>query len=396
MSTILSKRDLEFILYEWLDAEQLTAHPRFAEHSRDTFDAVLEVAETIAEQHFRTHYRASDLNEPSFDGSTVSVIPEVKKALAAFNDTGLNAANLDAELGGIQLPHLVHRACFTWVQAANISTSGYPMLTMGNANLQLAYGSEQQISTFVKPMLEGRFFGTMAMSEPQAGSSLTDLETRAVLEEDATDDPLGARYRLFGTKMWISGGEHELSENIVHLVLAKTQKGIGTKGLSLFIVPKYLVNPDTTLGARNDVVLAGLNHKMGFRGITNTLLNFGEGQHTPDGAPGAIGYLVGEEGRGLQYMFHMMNEARIGVGAGAAALAYTGHLEALEYAKTRTQGRTRERQGSLGAPGADHRPSRCAPHAAGLEVLCRRCAGPGAVCREVARPQRSRIRHRRP
>jgi hypothetical protein len=140
--------------------------------------------------------------------------------------------------------------------------------------------------------------------------------------------------------MWISGGDHELTENIVHLVLAKIPGGPpGVKGLSLFIVPKFLVNPDGSLGDRNDVVLAGLNHKMGYRGTTNTLLNFGEGVHSPGGKAGAVGYLVGEVHRGLTYMFHMMNEARIGVGMGATVVGYTGYLHALEYARTRIQGR---------------------------------------------------------
>ena len=255
------------------------------------------------------------------------------RALAAFAETGLLAGTMDEDLGGIRLPHVVHRACFAWFQAANIATSAYPMLTMANAGLLLAHGTRAQIATYVTPMAEGRFTGTMCLSEPQAGSSLSDVETRAVPEADG-------RYRLFGRKMWISGGDHELSENIIHLVLARVQGARpGVKGLSLFIVPKYLVGEDGTLGPRNDVVLAGLNHKMGYRGTTNTLLSFGDGAHSPGGEGGAVGYLVGEENRGLEYMFHMMNEARIGVGAGAAALGYTGYLEALEYARARPQGR---------------------------------------------------------
>jgi butyryl-CoA dehydrogenase len=169
----------------------------------------------------------------------------------------------------------------------------------------------------------------MCLSEPQAGSSLSDVTTRAEPQDDGT-------YRLFGNKMWISGGEHELSENIVHLVLAKIPGGPpGVKGISLFVVPKHVVET----GERNDVVLAGLNHKMGYRGTTNTLLNFGEGVHTPGGKPGAVGFLVGEQHRGLAYMFTMMNEARIGVGSGAMSLGYTGYLQSLEYARTRPQGR---------------------------------------------------------
>lgn len=332
-SVLLSRRDIDFLLYEWLEVEKLTDAARFQDHSRSTFDAVLKLSETLAAKNFRPHNRISDLDEPRFDGTRVHIVPEVGEALAAFADTGLLAGTMDESLGGIQLPHVVHRACFAWFQAANIATAGYPMLTLANANLLLAYGTPEQIDTYVAPMLDGRFFGTMCLSEPQAGSSLADLTTNAVPEEAGS-------YRLFGRKMWISGGDHELSENIVHLVLARTQGAPpGVKGLSLFIVPKYLVKKDGSLGERNDVTLAGLNHKMGYRGTVNTMLNFGEGIHRPEGDPGAIGFLVGEENRGLEYMFHMMNEARIGVGAGAAALSYTGYLQALDYARTRPQGR---------------------------------------------------------
>ncbi|MEU2876214.1 acyl-CoA dehydrogenase [Streptomyces sp. NPDC007070] len=332
-SLLLSRRDLDFLLYEWLDVESLTARPRFADHSRETFDAALDLSETIATRHFAPHNKKNDAEEPRFDGTRVHIIPEVGKALRVFADAGLIGGAMDAEVGGMQLPGVVADACFAWFQAANVGTAAYPFLTIGNANLLLAHGSPEQIDTYVRPMVEGRFTGTMCLSEPQAGSSLADVRTRA---EPAGD---GA-YRLFGNKMWISGGDHELTENIVHLVLARIPGGPpGVKGLSLFIVPKYLVGPDGTPGERNDVVLAGLNHKMGYRGTTNTLLNFGEGGFRPGGAPGAVGHLVGEPHRGLAYMFHMMNEARIGVGLGATALGYTGYLHALDYARTRPQGR---------------------------------------------------------
>src|SRR3954447_24086213 len=332
-SLILSRRDLDFLLHEWLDVESLTKRPRFAEHSRETFDAVLELAEQIATDHFAPHNRKADENEPRFVDGKVEMIPEVAAALKIFNDAGLMAGEFDEEYGGMQLPHVVGQAVFAWFKAANVGTSAYPFLTMANARLLLAHGSPEQIATYVAPEVEGRWFGTMALSEPQAGSSLADITTRAEPQDDGT-------YRVTGNKMWISGGDHELTENIVHLVLAKIPGGpAGVKGISLFIVPKFLVNPDGSLGERNDVVLAGLNHKMGYRGTTNTLLNFGEGVHTPGGQAGAVGYLVGEPHRGLTYMFHMMNEARIGVGMGATVLGYTGFLHALEYAKTRTQGR---------------------------------------------------------
>ncbi|SCF24738.1 acyl-CoA dehydrogenase [Micromonospora mirobrigensis] len=332
-STLLSRRDLRFLLFDWLDVTRLTERPRYAEHSRETFDDALDLAERVATDHFAPHNRAADLAEPTFDGRRVHIIPEVRAALDAFAETGLLAAAMDERVGGMQLPQVVSAACFAWFQAANVGTSSYPFLTLGNANLLLAHGSDEQIDTWVRPMLEGRFFGTMCLSEPQAGSSLADITARAEPRDDGT-------YRLFGTKMWISAGDHELSENIVHLVLARIPGGPpGVKGISLFIVPKVLLRPDGAPGARNDVVLVGLNHKMGYRGTTNTLLNFGEGVHRPAGEPGAVGYLVGEAHQGLAQMFHMMNEARIGVGAGATALGYTGYLKSLAYARTRPQGR---------------------------------------------------------
>jgi alkylation response protein AidB-like acyl-CoA dehydrogenase len=332
-SLLLSRRDLDFLLYEWLDVERLTKRPRYAEHSRETFDAVLDLSEQIATEQFTPHNKKSDAEEPRFDGERAIVIPEVRRALEVFARSGLIGSAMDASVGGMQLPAVVSGACFAWFQAANVGTASYPFLTIGNANLLRAHASPELVERFVPPMLEGRFFGTMCLSEPQAGSSLSDITTRAEPAGDGT-------YRLFGNKMWISGGDHDLSENIVHLVLAKIPGGPpGVKGISLFVVPKVLVEPDGRLGERNDVVLAGLNHKMGYRGTTNTMLNFGEGRYAPGGAAGAVGYLVGEPHRGLAYMFHMMNEARIGVGLGATALGYTGYLQSLAYARSRPQGR---------------------------------------------------------
>ena len=333
MSELMSRRDLDFLLYDWLDVESLTSRERFAEHSRETFDAAMDVCAQVAAEQFAPHNKTVDANEPTFDGERVHMSPEVKPALEAFWETGLLGASMDVEVGGLQFPYVVTAACTSWFTAANVGTSGYPFLTQGNANLLLAHASPEQVDTWVRPMVAGQFFGTMCLSEPQAGSSLADIATRAEPQADGT-------YRLFGTKMWISGGDHELSENIVHLVLAKVPGGPpGVKGISLFLVPKKLLNADGSCGERNDVVLAGLNHKMGYRGTVNTLLNFGEGVYRPGGHAGAVGYLVGQQNRGLAAMFHMMNEARIGVGAGATALGYTGYLKSLRYARERTQGR---------------------------------------------------------
>lgn len=329
MATPLSRRDLEFLLYEWLDVESLTSRERFAEHSRETFDAVLELSEDLATKRFAPLNKLGDQNEPYVgDDGTVVLPAEITAGIGEFVKAGLLAGSFDEAVGGMQLPTVVSRASSAWFQAANAAMSSYTFLTVGNANLLATYGTPEQIDTWVRPMVEGRFFGTMCLSEPQAGSSLADITTKATPQDDGT-------YRITGTKMWISAGDHELTENIVHLVLAKAPGGgPGVKGISLYIVPKYLAD-----GTRNDVALVGLNHKMGNRATTNTLLNFGDGTHTPTSTPGAVGYLVGEEHKGLSYMFHMMNEARIGVGLLATALGYAGYQASLEYAKVRTQGR---------------------------------------------------------
>ena len=328
-SLLLSRRDLEFLLHEWLEVQFLTARERYAQHSRQTFDAVLDLAEQLATREFAPHNQRSDAEEPTFDGERVQIHEEVGRAVRAFADAGLVGAGMNAAVGGMQLPATVTQAVMAWFHAANVGTSSYPFLTIASANLLQEHGTPEQVASYVWPMVDGRYCGTMCLSEPQAGSSLADVTTRAVPQGDGT-------YRLFGNKMWISAGDHELSENIIHLVLARIPGSPpGSKGISLFVVPKLLVET----GERNDVVVAGLNHKMGYRGTVNTLLNFGEGKYTPGDASGAVGFLVGEEHRGIAYMFHMMNEARIGVGLGATALGYTGYLHALAYARSRPQGR---------------------------------------------------------
>ena len=342
-SLLLSRRDLDFLLHEWLDVTRLTARERYAEHDRATFDDVLDLAEQVATEHFATHRKLSDSAEPTFDGEFVTVPDEVKAALDVLGQTGIIGAGLDARVGGMQLPAVVAQACFAWFHAGNVGTAAYPFLTIAAANLLLTHGSAEQVDTWVRPMVEGRYFGTMCLSEPQAGSSLADVTTRAEPRDDGT-------YRLHGNKMWISGGDHELSDNIVHLVLATIPGSpAGTKGISLFVVPRWLEN-----GERNDVVLAGLNHKMGYRGTVNTLLNLGEGRHAPGGEAGAVGYLVGEPHTGLASMFTMMNEARVGVGAGATALGYAGYLHALDYARSRPQGRLTKDPSSPQVPIVEH------------------------------------------
>ncbi|WP_027830458.1 acyl-CoA dehydrogenase [Marinobacter sp. HL-58] len=323
---IINTQDLAFQLFELHEVEQTLGYERYSEHNRETLQAALDLALKVAAEEFAPHARLVDEEEPRFENGRVEMRPEVKKALDVLRDTGLMAAGQDFERGGMQLPAAVAQMCVGMLKGANVGTQGYAGLTIAAANLIMAQGSEHQQQKYAAPMMAGRFFGTMCLTEPHAGSSLGDLRTRAEPQDDGS-------YRLFGNKIYISGGDHELSENIIHMVLACLPDAPpGVKGISLFIVPKVLVNEDGSLGERNDVALAGLIHKMGYRGTTSTMLNFGE-------KDGAVGYLVGEPNNGLAAMFHMMNEARIGVGLGAVMLGYTGYLHALDYARERKQGR---------------------------------------------------------
>jgi alkylation response protein AidB-like acyl-CoA dehydrogenase len=332
----MMRRTLDFLLHDWLTVESLTARPRFAEHSRETFASVLDTCERIARDKFAPFNRLVDTEEPRIDTQGRVILPQATHdAWHAYAASGMLAAAQSETWGGMNLPYVVEAAANAFFARASVSISA-ALLTVGNANLLLAHGTPKQKEVFARAEFEGRWAGTMCLSEPQAGSSLSDVATRAVLDNEA--DPLGPRYRLTGHKMWISAGEHEITENIVHLVLAKIpgpdgKLVAGTKGISLFIVPKMAVDAQGRLtGERNDVVLAGLNHKCGWRGTTNILLNFGE-------RGGAVGYLVGQPGEGLRCMFHMMNEARIGIGMAATMLGMAGYEAALDYAKQRPQGR---------------------------------------------------------
>ena len=336
-AAIVSRRDIEFFLYEMFDIESLTTRERYQDHDRESFDAAIDLAQAIAERYYLPIRLKVDANQPTFDGKKVHMIPEIKTGLDAVIEAGLAAPTTDYEMGGMQLPQIAASAASAYLSAAASTSLGYIALTHANCNLIEAHGTPEQIQKWVVPQREGRFFGTMAMTEPGAGSGLGDLSTSAIKADDGT-------YRIKGNKIWISGGDHDLSENIVHLVLARL-KGApkGVKGISLFIVPKFLVNDDGSLGPANEVALAGLFHKMGGRGQTSAALSFGE-------QDGAIGYLVGEENKGLMYMFHMMNEARILVGTGAAITALTGFQYSLDYAKDRPQGRLLSSKDPLSPP----------------------------------------------
>ena len=326
MSTIINRRDLDFLMYETLGLDAILASERYQDYDREAITAILDLAQSVAEDQFQPFAGHLDENEPKYVDGKVEIIPEVKQALAAYRDAGLFLTGYDQDLGGMQLPWVVHQALNGMFVTANTGVSSYAFLTQGAANMLHACGSEALKAKYLPKMVEGEWFGTMCLSEPQAGSSLSDIRTKAEKQDDGS-------YRISGTKMWISGGDHEMTDNIIHMVLAKVPGGpAGVKGISLFLVPKHRVNDDGSIGESNNIALAGLNHKMGHRGTTNCLLNFGESGDT-------IGYLVGEENQGLANMFHMMNEARIGVGAAATVIGLGGYLYSLDYARNRPQGR---------------------------------------------------------
>jgi len=310
-------RELQFDLFDVLDLATTPA-------TRETFEAVLEAAARLANERFAPYAALADRHEPYVDQNRVVLPRELADAMAALAEGGFIATSFAEEYGGLGLPLTLSQACGSLFAAANVGFHSYAMLTQGAANLLVHFGSDAQRRHWVPRMLEGRVYGTMCLSEPQAGSSLADITTLATPRSDG-------RYSLRGRKMWISGGEHELGENIVHLVLARTPDApAGVKGISLFLVPRYREEADRVA---NGVSLVGLNHKMGWRAHVNTALAFGDAKE-------CIGELVGELHQGLAYMFLMMNEARVAVGLAAASIGFAGYGYALQYARERRQGRS--------------------------------------------------------
>ena len=326
MSMIVNRRDLDFVLYETLGLDKILESDRYADYDRESLDAIMDLCQTIAEDQFLPCAAKLDANEPKFVDGKVETISELKEAIAAYQDAGLCASAYDSDVGGMQLPWMIDQALNGMFVCANNPAHIYLFLTQGVANMLNACGSDELKRKYLPNLVDGNWFGTMCLSEPQAGSSLADIRTKADFNADGS-------YSISGTKMWISGGEQDITENIIHMVLAKIPGSPpGVKGISLFLVPKNRVNADGSIGDFNNIALAGLNHKMGCRGATNCLLNFGE-------SGDSIGYLVGEPNQGLANMFHMMNEARISVGMSAVMTGLGGYLYSLDYARNRPQGR---------------------------------------------------------
>jgi alkylation response protein AidB-like acyl-CoA dehydrogenase len=320
---LLSDRDVEFQLHEVLDVSSLARLPRFADHGRETFDAWLEVCRRFARQVLLPTYRPMDEQPPRLEEGRVRVHPRLHEVWPRLRELGVIAAARPAAVGGQQLPLAVATAGGLYLMAANLSAYGLAGLTTGAAHLLEAFGSEPLKERWLAPLYEGTFTGTMALTEPQAGSSLADVSVRAT--------PVGDHFRLSGSKIFISGGDHDLGGNVVHMVLARVDGAPpGVKGVSLFLVPRE--RPAGAGWEANDVRVSGLIHKVGWRGLPSVVLSLGE-------AGDCRGWLVGERERGLAQMFQMMNEARLMVGANGVATAAVAFQESLAYARERTQGR---------------------------------------------------------
>ena len=320
-----SERNLKFILYEVLDAERLNKLPAFSQHNRKMFDMVIDAGIRLAKELFKPCLEEMDKQVPELKDGRVRVHPWVKKILREAGDGGWIGLRFSESDGGEQLPATIGSACDFIFTAANYSASVYVHLTAGAAHLITSFGSRELIDAYVPNMLSGKWQGTMALTEPQAGSSLSDITTTATATGDGD-------YAVKGQKIFISAGDHDGAENVVHLMLARIEGApAGTRGISLFVVPRLRPDESGNL-VSNDITVTQIYHKLGYRGAPITELSIGE-------KDGCRGYLVGEGHKGLKYMFQMMNEARVGVGIGAAGIATAAYYAALDYASSRTQGR---------------------------------------------------------
>ncbi|AKD56515.1 acyl-CoA dehydrogenase [Spirosoma radiotolerans] len=339
-TTYFSKRNLQFLLHEVFKAEELTKYEYFSAHDRETFNLVLDSATYIADTLMHPYLKDVDKNQPELTNGQVTVHPKIKEYLKAMGDAGLIGAGFSFEHGGQQLPEMLS-SCVGFILMAANNGMMYTGLTSGAAHLITSFGSPELNELYVPNLLAGTWQGTMALTEPQAGSSLSDVTTSATPLPDS--QPGMAAYQIKGQKVFISAGDHDATENIIHLMLARIDGAPkGTKGISLFIVPKYRPDEQGRF-VDNDVISTGVYHKMGQKGVPAMHLTMGSNDNT-------IGYLVGEPHQGLPYMFQMMNEARIGVGMTATGIATAAYYAALEYARERPQSRRLNNKNQLDAP----------------------------------------------
>ena len=323
-------QDIRFALNELADLPGVLELPGFEDFSAELIDAIIDENARFVEQEVAPLNRAGDQNGAKWNDGVVTTTPGFKKAFEEFAKAGWQGLQHEVELGGQGLPKLIGAVACENINAANLAFSLCPLLTDGVIEAVSMVGTDEQKERFLPALLEGRWTGTMNLTEPQAGSDLAQVASRAVPQDDGS-------YRISGQKIFITYGEHDMAENIVHLVLARTPDApAGVKGISLFIVPKFMVNDDGSLGARNDVWCASLEHKLGIHGSPTAVLLYGSGKG--DVGEGAVGYLVGKENEGLKYMFIMMNAARYAVGVQGIAVAERALQQAVEYANDRVQG----------------------------------------------------------
>lgn len=327
-----NKRNVDFLLYEVHEAETLTQHARYADHNKETFDMTIDAATQIADNLMFPFVKDVDKNQPELKDGKVTVHPAIKDYLKALGESGLIGADFDYENGGAQMPVTITSILGYILMSANNGMM-FTGLTAGAARLIASFGSQELKDTYIPNMISGKWQGTMCLTEPQAGSSLSDIT--------ATAEPLAdGTYKMRGQKVFISAGDHDATDNIIHLFIGRIKGSpLGTKGISLFVIPKYRID-----GSDNDVTSMGIYHKLGQKGVPAMHLGFG------DKNDDCIGYLVGEPNKGLNYMFQMMNEARIGVGITGASIASAAYYAALEYAKERPQSRRLNQKHALDSP----------------------------------------------
>ncbi|MFH0977329.1 MAG: acyl-CoA dehydrogenase [Spirochaetota bacterium] len=328
LNLLVDSRDVRFVLFEMFEADKLLKYPQFAEHDKDIFEDMLNLAERLAINTFYPSYAEGDKEGGAkFDSITKEVkTPElVKTAWNAYVKAGFTNMRVEKEYGGMEMPEIIANSCNEYFQAANYSIMMYANLLSGASYLINKFGTDEQRKLFSQRMTAGKWGGSMCLTEPEAGSDLRNMKTMAVKQNDGT-------YLITGQKIFITAGEHDLTDNIIHIVLAII-KGYpkGTKGISAFIVPKYLVNPDGSKGKKNDIICSGIEHKMGIKSSATASLNFGDNGK-------CTGYLLGKEMEGMRIMFHMMNSSRIEVGFHALGVSSAAYLHAVTYARNRKQG----------------------------------------------------------
>ncbi|MBN1380977.1 MAG: acyl-CoA dehydrogenase [Deltaproteobacteria bacterium] len=337
LNPLLDSRDLRFVLFEVLEADKLNQYEKYADFDRDTFEATLNLAEEIAvEQVYPANVEADKSGGAQYDArtKTVAATEGFKKAMDIYREAGFSGLSNDAQYGGSGMPETIYRAVMDYFCAAGVAFSSYDTLKVGACNLIINHGTDELKKTYVEKMVSGQWGGTMCLTEPGAGSDVGALKTKAVKQSDGT-------YKITGQKIFITAGDNDLYENIIHPVLARIEGDPpGTPGISIFIVPKYLVNPDGSIGQQNDIITAGIEHKMGIKGSATCSLSFGENGQ-------CIGYLLGQERQGMRIMFQMMNEARLDVAQQGLGTASSAYMHAVTYAKNRLQGSDPAKKGDF-------------------------------------------------